>query len=165
MSRTECYESFTQFKSGISSTGENPRPGRSLTSTKDENIDAVRSVIREKLGWTMRTVSEEVGISIGSFHEILTEKLGMDFAPRLCARSLVSAYWPIFGTAVLPHLRTLQIWLIQTFPFSKLKCTLTGRRFNFFKNSRENSGIAASHHTKRVPRSIRTMEKTKGPMP
>lgn len=77
MSRSQCHEWFKRFKSGRTSIEEESRSGRPSTSTNDENIDAVRSVIRANRRLTVREVAEEVGISIGSCHEILTVKLGM----------------------------------------------------------------------------------------
>jgi len=66
------------------SVGEDPRPGRSSTSTNDDNVKRVRGNRRV----TVREVADEVGISIGSCHQILTEKLQMrrvsaEFVPLL----------------------------------------------------------------------------------
>lgn len=88
MSRSQCHEWFKRFQSGRTSIEENSRSGRPSTSTNDENIDAVRSVIRTNRRLTVREVAQDVGISIGSCHEVLTEKLGMHrvsakFVPRL----------------------------------------------------------------------------------
>ena len=59
------------------SVGEDPRPGRPSTSTDDDHVDRVRSVIRGNRRLTVREVANEVGISIGSRHQILIEKLQM----------------------------------------------------------------------------------------
>jgi len=69
------------------SVGEDPRPGRPFTST-DDHVERVRAVIRGNRRLTVREVADEVRISIGSCHQILTEKFKMrrvsaKFVPRL----------------------------------------------------------------------------------
>jgi transposase len=77
MSRTQCYEWFKRFKEGRRSVSEDPWPGRPSTSTDDDHIERVRAVIRGNRRLTVQEVADEVGISIGSCHQILTEKLQM----------------------------------------------------------------------------------------
>ena len=74
MSRTQCYELFKRFKVGRMSVGEDPRPGRPSTSTNDDYVNRVRAVIRANRRLTVREVADEVGISIGSCHQIFTGK-------------------------------------------------------------------------------------------
>ena len=50
---------------------------RTSTSTDDDHVQRVRAVIRGNRRLTVREVVNEVGISIGSCHQILTEKLHM----------------------------------------------------------------------------------------
>jgi len=59
------------------SVGEDPRPGRTSTSTNDDHVDRVRAVIRGNRRLTVREVADKVGISIGSRHQNVTEKLQM----------------------------------------------------------------------------------------
>ena len=70
------------------SVGEDPRPGRHSTSTNDDHVETIRGVIRGNRLLTVLEVADDVGISIGSFHHIFTEKLQMrrvsaKFMPRL----------------------------------------------------------------------------------
>ena len=48
------------------SVGEEPRPGRSSTSTNDNHVERVLAVIRVNRRLTVRKVVDEVGISIRS---------------------------------------------------------------------------------------------------
>ena len=69
------------------SVGDDPRPGRTSTSTNDDRVVSVRAVIRENRRLTFREVADEVGISVGSCHQSFTEKLQMrgvsvKFLPR-----------------------------------------------------------------------------------
>ena len=88
LSRTQCYEWYQRFKSGRTSTENDPKSRRASSSTGDDHIEKVRSVIRENRRLTVREVSEEVGICKSSCHTILTEKLKIyrvaaKFVPRL----------------------------------------------------------------------------------
>ena len=88
MSQTQGYEWFKLFKEGKMSVGEEPRPGRTSTSTNDDHVERVRCVIRGKRRLTVREVADEVGISIGTCHKVFTEKLQLrrvsaKFVPRL----------------------------------------------------------------------------------
>ena len=70
------------------SFGEDSRPGRPSTATNDDHVERVRAVIRGSCRLTVREVADEVDMSIGSCHQIFTEKLQMHrvsakFVPRL----------------------------------------------------------------------------------
>ena len=93
LSRTQCYEWYQRFKLGRTSIEDDPKSGRPSSSTGDDHIEKVRSVIRENRRLTVREVSEEVGICKSSCHTILTEKLKMHrvaakFVPRLLTEEL-----------------------------------------------------------------------------
>ena len=77
MSHTQCYEWFKNFKEGRTSVSEDPRPGRPCTSTDDRSVERVREMISWNSRLTVRGVAEEIGISVGSCHAILTAKLQM----------------------------------------------------------------------------------------
>jgi len=70
------------------SVDEDPRPGRLSTYTDDDHVERVPAVIRGNRRLTLREVADEVGISTGSCHQILTENFQMrrvseKFVPRL----------------------------------------------------------------------------------
>jgi len=70
------------------SVGEDPRPERPSTSANDNLVGTVRAVIRGNHLLTVREVADDVGLSIGSCHQIFTAKLQMrrisaKFVPRL----------------------------------------------------------------------------------
>ena len=70
MSWTQCCEWFKRFKEGTMSVDEDPRPERTSTSTNDDHVERVHATIRGNHHLTVREVAEEVGISIGSCHQI-----------------------------------------------------------------------------------------------
>ena len=77
MSWTQCYEWFKYFKEGRMSVGEDSRPRQPSAWTNDDHFDWVCAVIRGNCRLTVRQVAGEVGISIGSCHQIFPEKLQM----------------------------------------------------------------------------------------
>jgi len=77
MSRTQCFEWYSRFKTGRTSIDEDSRSGRPSTSTDDVHIDAVLYLIAQNRRLTIRETAEDVGISFGSCQAILTEKLNM----------------------------------------------------------------------------------------
>ena len=88
MSHTQCYECFKRFKEGRTSSVKTPRPGQPSTSTDNCYVERVCEVIRGNRRLTVQEVAEEMGISIGSCHAILTRKLQMHrvspkFVPHL----------------------------------------------------------------------------------
>ena len=80
MSRTQCYEWFKHLKEGRTSVSEDPRPERLSTSTDDCHVERVCEMSHGNRGLTVREVAEEVGISVGSCHAILTRKPQMHCA-------------------------------------------------------------------------------------
>jgi histone-lysine N-methyltransferase SETMAR len=88
MGRTQTYDLYKRFKDGRISIDDDPRSGRPSTSTDDQHVAQVLSVIRSNRCLTVREVAEECDISLGSCNSILTEKLGMHrvatkFVPHL----------------------------------------------------------------------------------
>jgi transposase len=86
--RTQTYDWYKRFKDDRISIEDDSRSGRLSTSTDDQHVAQVRSVIRYNRGLTVREVAEESDISLVSCHNILTDKLGMHrvaakFVPRL----------------------------------------------------------------------------------
>jgi len=77
MSRTQCYEWCKCFNDGRMSVDEDPRPGQPSTSTNNDHVERVHAVIRGNHRLTVQEVADEVGVSMGSCHEIVTAKLQM----------------------------------------------------------------------------------------
>ena len=64
--RTEVQLWQHHFKEGWEDINNDARPGRSSTSTTDENIERVKKIILDNRPITIREVAEDVGISFGS---------------------------------------------------------------------------------------------------
>ncbi|XP_025421236.1 protein GVQW3-like [Sipha flava] len=77
LSRGVTFDWFKRFKDGRISIEDDHRPGRPLTSKTNDTIILVREKIRSDRRLTVREVANEVGISIGTCHSILSDELGM----------------------------------------------------------------------------------------
>ncbi|XP_075234110.1 protein GVQW3-like [Lycorma delicatula] len=67
---TQCYEWFSQFKSGYQSNEDEPQPRRHSTSTHVQKINNL-------VGANHQLIVRELISLIGSCHDILTEKMNM----------------------------------------------------------------------------------------
>lgn len=92
LSKKCVYKWYKLFTEGREDVNDDARPGRPSTSTTDENIEAVKKIVKKNRRITIREVAEDVGISVGSCHELFSDVLGMkrvaaeqpvmDIAPR-----------------------------------------------------------------------------------
>jgi ribosomal protein L37E len=83
-----AYAWFKCFKNGRTSTDDDEQSGGPSSSRSEPLIAQVEDIIHGYHWLTVQEVAEEVGISIGSCHTILTYDLGMhqvsaEFVPRL----------------------------------------------------------------------------------
>jgi hypothetical protein len=106
MSRTQCYEWLKRFKESRMSVGEDHRSGRLSTSTNDDYVERVRAVIRGNRRLTVREVVDEVGVKIGSCHQMVTGKLQIrcvsaKFVPSLFDRRS-AVIWQIVRFSLCP---------------------------------------------------------------
>jgi AraC-like DNA-binding protein len=91
MGATQFKEWFNHFKDGHTLADIDQRSGRSSTSLNANVIENVRSLILEDRRLTIREIADEVGISTGSAHSILTEDLHVcnvvaKFVPKLLSQ-------------------------------------------------------------------------------
>ena len=78
VTRTQVQLWYNQFNKGREDVNNNARTGRPITSTTDENIEAVKKMILDnRRRIHIREVADDVGISLGSCQTIFTDVLGM----------------------------------------------------------------------------------------
>ena len=85
---TQIKEWYNRFKDGRTSMESDALSGRPSTSRNEDLIDQVRSLVMQDRRVTVQELAEEVGISTGSVHSILTDDLTMwrvsaKFVPKL----------------------------------------------------------------------------------
>lgn len=88
LDRSNVYRWYKMFSEGREDVNDEERAGRPSTSTTDENIDEVKKIVLADRRITVREVAEDLDISIGSCHSIITNDLGMrrvaaKFVPKL----------------------------------------------------------------------------------
>jgi len=83
MSRTQVYEWTEKFKNGVTSVEDSRRPGPAFTAVKEDNIAAMKNVIRENRRITVVEVASLLDISVGSAHHIIHDELKFQ---KVCAR-------------------------------------------------------------------------------
>ena len=80
MSRTRVFEWHKRFVEGRE---DDPKSGRSCTSTTDTNIEKVWQLVRSDRRLTIRVISNEVGMDKETVRTILANTLGMR---KVCAK-------------------------------------------------------------------------------
>lgn len=88
LSQKNVYRWYKLFKEGRENVNDDARPGSSITSKTDENVEKVKEIVMENRRITIREVADDVGISVGSCHTIFSDILGMKrvaakFVPKL----------------------------------------------------------------------------------
>ena len=77
MSKTRVNEWYKRFQDDREDVEDDERPGRPNTSITDENVEKVKETVMNDRRITIREVADDVGISIGLWHEIFSNVLGM----------------------------------------------------------------------------------------
>ena len=77
MSITRIKEWYNRFKDGSTSVDSEPHHGRPSTGRNDNVVNQVRTLLMQDHRITVRELADEVGVSIGSVHTILTADLGV----------------------------------------------------------------------------------------
>ena len=77
ISRAAVFRWIAQFKDGRASVQKQPSSGRPIEATNKENVAKVKVIMETDRRYTCEEVASEIGISHGSVHTILTNKLNM----------------------------------------------------------------------------------------
>jgi hypothetical protein len=133
----QIKEWYNQFRDGRTSVESDAHSSRPSTSQNDKLIDQVRKMVIQDRRVTVQELAEEVGISTGSVHSILTDDLAMqrvwqlhnDNAPahssRLIQTFLAKHNIPVVQQAPYsPNMAHCDFWL-----FLHLKTQLKGAQF------------------------------------
>lgn len=74
---------YNEFKRGKNSFEDDPRSGRPSTSVTDENIDAVRELVKDNRRITYKEIEATLGIGSSAVRTILHERLALR---KVCSR-------------------------------------------------------------------------------
>jgi protein subunit release factor B len=77
MKKTNVYKCYKRFQDGHEDVEDDEHSGRPSTSIIDENVKKLEKMVTNDRRITIREAADEVGISIGSCHNIFSNVLGM----------------------------------------------------------------------------------------
>jgi len=83
LSCTMSFEWHKAFKDGRENVEDDPRSGRPILSTNDQNVEVVRAVMAKDRRLSVRMTAEETGLDKNAIHRILTDHLYMR---KICAK-------------------------------------------------------------------------------
>ena len=135
MSKTRVYEQYKRFQDGREDVEDDERPGRPSTLKTDENVEKGKEMVMNDRRITIREVADDVGISIGSCHEIFSNVLGMErvaakFVPKLLNFEQKQRRMEVAEESLMPQPPcSPDMAPCDFFLFPKIKRSLTGRRF------------------------------------
>ncbi|KAG5317259.1 MOS1T transposase, partial [Pseudoatta argentina] len=135
LDRSNVYRWYKMFSEGREDVNDEERAGRPSTSTTDENIDKVKKIVLANRRITVREVAEDLNISIGLYHSIFTNDLGMRTKIGFCTmitplltHSLVREFLAKNNTLMMPQLPySPDLASCDFFLFPKLKRPMKGR--------------------------------------
>lgn len=77
LSRSKTFDWFRRFKDGRQSTEDDPCSERPSTSKNDDFLEKIYEKVLNNRKLTVRELTVGAGITFGSCHQILTEKVQM----------------------------------------------------------------------------------------
>ena len=83
LSRTVVFKWHKAFKEGRENVEDNPRSGRPISSTNDQNVEVVHAVMVNDCRLSVSMIAEETGLDRNAVHRILTDHLHMQ---KICAK-------------------------------------------------------------------------------
>ena len=83
LSRSMVFKWHKAFKEGRENVEDDPRSGRPILSTNDQNVVVVRAVMAKDRRLSIRMTAEKTGLNKNAVHRILTEQLHMR---KICAK-------------------------------------------------------------------------------
>jgi len=83
LSRSMVFKWHRAFKEGRENVEDDPRSGRPVSSTNDQNVEVVRAVMSKDRRLSVRMIVEERGLDKNDVHKILTDHLHMR---KICAK-------------------------------------------------------------------------------
>ena len=83
VSRTMGFKWHKAFKEGRENVEDDPRSGRPISSTNDENVEVVQAVMVKDRRLSVRMIAEEMGLDKCAVHRILKDHLHMR---KICAK-------------------------------------------------------------------------------
>ncbi|KAJ4438653.1 hypothetical protein ANN_14600 [Periplaneta americana] len=87
----QVYAWHKRFSGGRDSIKDDVRSGRPTTATNEAIAQRVRNVVRDDRRKTIKEIAAEVGISVGSAHNVLHKHLNMHYVSQKLVPKMLSA--------------------------------------------------------------------------
>jgi len=81
LSRTMVFKWHKALKEGRENVEDDPRSGRPISSTNDQNVEVVRAVMSKDRRMSVRMIAEETGFDKNAVHRTLTDHLHSKTGP------------------------------------------------------------------------------------
>ncbi|KAJ4431960.1 hypothetical protein ANN_20569 [Periplaneta americana] len=91
MKKTQVHAWHKRFSGGRDSIKDDVRSGRPTTATNEAIAQCVRNVVRDDRRKTIKEIAAEVGISVGSVHNVLHKHLNMHYVSQKLVPKMLSA--------------------------------------------------------------------------
>jgi len=85
LSRTMVFKWHKALKEGREIVEDDPRSGRQISSTNDQNVEVVQAVMAKDRRLSVRMIAEKTGLDKNAVHRILIDHLHI--AKNLCKTS------------------------------------------------------------------------------
>jgi hypothetical protein len=82
--RTMVFKRHKAFKEGRENVEDDPRSGRPISSTNDENVEVVRAVMVKDRRLSVRLIAEETGLDKCAVHKYLIISENCNFMIIFC---------------------------------------------------------------------------------
>ncbi|XP_032690622.1 uncharacterized protein LOC116853602 [Odontomachus brunneus] len=146
MNKTSIYKWYKCFQKSREDVKDDERPGRSSTSTTDDNVEKVKKMIMNNRRITIREVADDIGIPFGSCQAIFSDlwrnnswQLHHDNAPTHTSL-LVREFLARNNTVMMPQSPySPNMGPCDFFLFPKLKRTMKGQCFANIKEIKTES--------------------------
>ncbi|KAJ4430931.1 hypothetical protein ANN_19524 [Periplaneta americana] len=89
--KTQVYAWHKRFSGGRDSIKDDVRSGRPTTATNEAIAQRVRNVVTDDRRKTIKEIAAEVGISVGSVHNVLHKHLNMHYVSQKLVPKMLSA--------------------------------------------------------------------------
>ena len=92
VSRIVVFKWYRAFKEGQENVEVDPRFGRPVLSTDDQNVEVVWTVMAKDCRLSVRMIAEETGLDKNAIHTVLTDHLHMrKICAKLCWKTVCGA--------------------------------------------------------------------------
>ncbi|KMQ83968.1 histone-lysine n-methyltransferase setmar-like protein [Lasius niger] len=146
--RNMVFKWHRAFKEGRENVENEPRSGKPISSTNDQNVKVVRALMAKDRRLSVRMIAEQTGLDKNAIHRILTDDLRMR---KICAK-LVPKHLSVEQKAIRLKICQDLLGRLEIEP-NFLDKVITGDESWMYEYDPETKQQSEEWHTKNSPRS------------